>query len=112
MTWKKPEKAWEWLLLLTPGIASVIALRVAERLLPPILPLKDRAGGALVNVGGIIQRELSVTMSTIIIFSFGVSIFFTRGMRWRDRLAAMILLVVLFSVLNAGVAFAGCVALY
>ena len=111
MTWRKPQKAWEWLLLVAPALASIIVLRVAEQLLPPIPPLKTRAGEAFVNVSAIVQREGGVTMSTIIIASIGVAIFFTNQPRWHDRLAAIILLVISLVIVNAGVAFAGCIAL-
>jgi hypothetical protein len=111
MIWRKPKKAWEWLLLASPTVASLFALWIARRTWPPIPPLDIGNGRSVVNIGAILQREASVTMNTIVVCSLPVAIFLTRGIRdmqVSQRVCAVIFLVVVLSCVNAAIAFAGC----
>ena len=108
MNWRKPRNVGEWLLLLLPAIAALLALWAADIWLPPVPKRFTANGVAYVNVSAIIGRSLNISFGTMAVFSLPLAVLFTRHQPWPLRLASIIGLTFSLIFLNSFVAFGGC----
>ena len=106
MVWNRPRNVWQWLLLITPAIAALLALWAVETFWP-IPPLRHN-GHEIMNVQAVIGREANVTLGTISVLSLVLAVRFTRDEKFWVRVGNMLMMTVALTVVNCFVAFGGC----
>jgi hypothetical protein len=108
MTWNKPRKVWQWLLLFAPAVAAIVASETAGRWTTPIPPLHLANGAVVADVGGRITRLLSISLGVITASSVVIAIVLSHGPALAQRIVNGIFFLLCLMLTNGIVAFAGC----
>lgn len=106
MTWAKPVSVWQWLLLFTPAMVSILALLLGALLGPWLYPnesLEDRSWAPL--GWGLLGLQIALLMAPVLGFWLA-----RNNESHRQKVIAGTLCTLGIVVVNGFVAFAGCAA--
>ena len=107
MGWSEPRSVWQWLLLLTPATAAIVAAQIAKWSLPPVPPL-HLPSGDIMDVSTHMNRIFPITFFLITGISFILAMNLTRETPPVRRIFSVLLALSCLVVLNGFVAFGGC----
>lgn len=111
MVWNKPRHVWQWLLLLTPAVAAVIASEIIKWWSPPVPPLHLPNGLDVPNVEGRVFQISWVSLKVIAVGSGVIAFILSRGEEMRERIAQVVFFTLCLGFSNIFVAFCGCASL-
>jgi hypothetical protein len=108
MVWNKPRNIWQWLLLLLPAVAAIIAAQTAEWWMPPIPPLRYPNGLVITNVAAHIVRVSSIALEVTMVGSGIIALILSHGPQLAQRITNALFLMLCLFFVNSFVAFGGC----
>jgi len=111
MIWNKPRNVWQWILLLSPAVAAVVASEIAKWSLPPIPPLRSVNGQIFPDVEAYVFRIAWIALEVTGAGSLVVALMLSRGAEIGERIAQVMFFTLCLGFSNCCVAFCGCAVL-
>lgn len=111
MIWNKPRNVWQWLSLLSPAVAAVVASEIVKWSSPPIPPLHLPDGRDIPDMVAHVFRGAWISLGLIAVGSLGIALILARGSDIRERVTQVTFFAFCLGFSNCFVAFCGCASL-